>query len=74
MQLAHRVVTRTARDLSTLGYAVSSIVENVRSLDSELAEHCLEPAALREHDLAVIAEVAAPHASPGARPVSASNS
>jgi DNA helicase-2/ATP-dependent DNA helicase PcrA len=57
VQLAHRVVTRTSRDLSTLGYAVSSIVENVRALDSELAEHCLEPAALREHDLAVIAEV-----------------
>ena len=35
------------------------IVENVRALDSELAEHCLEPAALREHDLAVIAEVEA---------------
>ncbi|MFN8167754.1 MAG: UvrD-helicase domain-containing protein [Candidatus Nanopelagicales bacterium] len=57
VQLAHRVVTRTARDLSTLGYAVSTIVESVRSLDSELAEHCLGPAELREHDLAVVAEV-----------------
>ncbi|MBI1378917.1 MAG: AAA family ATPase [Frankiales bacterium] len=57
VQLAHRVVTRTRRDLSPLGYAVSSIVEQVRALDSELAEHCLEPADLRACDLASVAEV-----------------
>lgn len=57
VQLAHRVVTRTSRDLSTLGYALTSIVEYVRSLDSELAEHCLEPEALREFDRDMIAEV-----------------
>ena len=57
VQLAHRVVTRTRRDLSPLGYAVSSIVENVRALDSELAEHCLDPDDLRAYDRDVIAEV-----------------
>ena len=56
-QLAHRVVTRTRRDLSGLGVAVQTLVEGVRSLDGELAEHCLEPEELREHDLAFVAEV-----------------
>ncbi|MFN8157431.1 MAG: ATP-dependent DNA helicase [Candidatus Nanopelagicales bacterium] len=56
-QLAHRVVTRTRRDLSGLGVGVQTLVEGVRSLDGELAEHCLEPADLRDHDLAFVAEV-----------------
>ncbi len=57
VQLAHRVVTRTARDLSSLGLVVQSVVEYVRGLDSELAEHCLEPAQMRAFDAATIAEV-----------------
>ena len=57
VQLAHRVVTRTERDLSTLGLVVQSVVEYVRGLDSELAEHCLEPARMREFDAATITEV-----------------
>jgi DNA helicase-2/ATP-dependent DNA helicase PcrA len=55
VQLAHRVVTRTSRDLSTLGKAVATVVEYVRALDSELAEHCLEPEALRAWEAAWIA-------------------
>jgi DNA helicase-2/ATP-dependent DNA helicase PcrA len=56
-QLAHRVVTRSTRDLATLGVGVQTIVEGVRSLDAELAEHCLDPAVLRAHDLDVMAEI-----------------
>lgn len=56
-QLAHRVVTRTRRDLAPLGVAVQTLVEGVRSLDGELAEHCLDPQDLRDHDLAFVAEV-----------------
>ena len=57
VQLAHRVVTRTDRDLSGLGKAVSTVVEYVRALDSELAEHCLEPADLRAWDTAWMATI-----------------
>ncbi len=57
VQLAHRVVTRTARDLSTLGKAVASVVEQVRALDAELAEHCLGTDELRAWDLALAAEI-----------------
>jgi DNA helicase II / ATP-dependent DNA helicase PcrA len=56
-QLAHRVVTRSTRDLAQLGVAVQTVVEGVRALDGELAEHCLDPAVLRQHDLDVIAEI-----------------
>jgi len=67
-QLAHRVVTRTRRDLAPLGVAVTTLVEGVRSLDGELAEHCLSPQDLRDHDLAFVAEVdALPKVSAGAR-------
>jgi DNA helicase II / ATP-dependent DNA helicase PcrA len=57
VQLAHRVVTRTERDLSALDKAVGSVVEYVRALDSELAEHCLTPAELRAWDADWIAEI-----------------
>ena len=57
VQLAHRVVTRTARDLSALDRAVSTVVESVRALDSELAEHCLEPEDLRAWDLDWVARI-----------------
>ncbi len=57
VQLAHRVVTRTSRDLSTLGKAVATVVEYVRALDSELAEHCLEPEQLRMWDATWIAQI-----------------
>ncbi len=57
VQLAHRVVTRTERDLSSLDKAVGSVVEFVRALDSELAEHCLTPAELRAWDAALVAEI-----------------
>jgi DNA helicase II / ATP-dependent DNA helicase PcrA len=57
VQLAHRVVTRTSRDLSTLDKAVGSVVEYVRALDSELAEHCVTPEELRAWDTALVAEV-----------------
>ena len=57
VQLAHRVVTRTARDLSAFGAAVSTVVESVRALDAELAEHCLTTEDLRAWDLALVAEV-----------------
>ena len=57
VQLAHRIVTRTPRDLSTLGLAVSTVVDHVRALDSELAEHCLDPETMRDFDRSVIAEV-----------------
>jgi DNA helicase-2/ATP-dependent DNA helicase PcrA len=57
VQLAHRVVARTTRDLAPLGLALGSVVEYVRALDSELAEHCLEPEEVRAFDRDVIAEV-----------------
>ncbi len=57
VQLAHRIVTRTRRDLAPLGLAVQSVVDYVRKLDSELAEHCLEPEHQRAFDLDVVAEV-----------------
>ena len=59
VQLAHRVVTRTSRELSTLGLVVQSVVEYVRDLDSELAEHCVEPDQMRAFDRDVVAEVGA---------------
>jgi DNA helicase-2/ATP-dependent DNA helicase PcrA len=67
-QLAHRVVTGTGRDLASMGLAVATIVTGVRALDGELAEHCLEPAELRRHDEALVAQVdALPKVSAGAR-------
>jgi len=57
VQLAHRVVARTTRDLAPLGLSLGSVVEYVRALDSELAEHCLDPEVLRAFDRDVIAEV-----------------
>ena len=57
VQLAHRVVTRTERDLSALDKAVGSVVEYVRALDSELAEHCRTPADLRAWDADWIAGI-----------------
>ncbi len=57
--LAHRVVTRTSRDLAPLGLAVATVVEYLRDLDSELAEHCLDPAEMRAFDRDVVAEVGA---------------
>ncbi|HSN06258.1 MAG TPA: ATP-dependent DNA helicase [Candidatus Angelobacter sp.] len=57
VQLAHRVVTRTSRDLSTLGRTVASVVEHVRALDAELAEHCLGTDDLRTWDLALLREI-----------------
>ena len=57
IQLAHRIVTRTSRDMSGIDNAVASVVQYVRALDSELAEHCLEPATLRDFDIALIAEI-----------------
>lgn len=68
VQLAHRVVTRTRRDLAVLESAVASIVSQVRELDGQLAEHCLEPADLRAFDTDVVAEVLAlPKESAGSR-------
>ncbi len=57
IQLAHRIVTRTSRDLSGVESAVSTVVQYVRALDSELAEHCLDPAALRRCDAGIVAEI-----------------
>ncbi len=58
-QLAHRVVVRTRRDLVPLGKGVGGVVGDLRALDGELAEHCVEPAALRAWDEQFIADVEA---------------
>ncbi len=50
IQLAHRVVTRTDRDLSRLEWTPQTVVANLRALDSQLAEHGLEPSAIRAFD------------------------
>ena len=58
-QLAHRIVVRTRRDLMPLGKGVGGVVTDLRALDAELAEHCVEPAVLRLWDERFIADVEA---------------
>ena len=58
-QLAHRVVVRTRRDVTALGKGVSGVVTDLRALDGELAEHCIEPAELRAFDERFIADIEA---------------
>ena len=50
IQLAFRTVTRTRRDLSGLGYTPETLVNHLRSLDGELAEHGVDPQQLRTFD------------------------
>jgi DNA helicase-2/ATP-dependent DNA helicase PcrA len=58
-QLAHRAVVRTRRDLTLFGKGVSGVVTDLRALDGELAEHCIEPSEMRAWDERFIAEVEA---------------
>ncbi len=58
-QLAHRVVVRTRRDLVPLGKGVGGVVTDLRALDGELAEHCIDPARLRAFDERFIADIEA---------------
>jgi DNA helicase-2/ATP-dependent DNA helicase PcrA len=60
-QLVHQVVTRTHRHLDGvdgLG-TLKTVVEHVRKLDGELAEHCCEPAQVRDFDAALVDTIAA---------------
>ena len=50
IQLAYRVVTRTERDLSVLGYTPDTVVSALRALDGEMAEHGVSPQRLRAFD------------------------
>jgi DNA helicase-2/ATP-dependent DNA helicase PcrA len=56
-QLAHHVVARTGRDLSTYDGTLDTVVGHVLALDGELAEHCLEPADVRAFDTALMAQI-----------------
>ena len=56
-QLAHRVVVRTRRDVGSLGVTLQTLVSDLRALDSELSEHCLDPARLRAADESFVASV-----------------
>ena len=59
VQLAYRIVTTTSRDLAPLESSVAAIVQNVRALDAELAEHCLEPEVLRAFDRGEVEKIEA---------------
>lgn len=55
-QRATRVVTGWSEPLSLVSTHLPTLVGDVMSLDAQLSEHLVEPAALREHDAAVVAE------------------
>ncbi|KUL41771.1 ATP-dependent DNA helicase [Streptomyces sp. NRRL F-4489] len=54
-QLAARTLRAAPGPYPSLTTSLPTLVEDVLALDAELAEHLVEPAALREHDTALLA-------------------
>lgn len=55
-QRAARVVSTYDRPLQRVSTHLPTLVQDVMSLDAQLSEHLVDPAELRDHDAAVIAE------------------
>ena len=58
-QLAERVLRSARGPFPHLTRTLGTLVEDLLALDGELAEHLVEPAALREHDERLAADLAA---------------
>jgi len=58
-QLAHRAIRRAPGPFRWLTKPVWMLVADVVALDAELAEHLVDPAALREHDRSLVVAIEA---------------